>query len=71
MSETAPTDETVKPAPPVDPSLPSDDPEEEEDDGRARVIVPDHMKDDVRAFFSLNLLRSLTTNLDKNRHGRD
>lgn len=52
VSETAPTDETVRPAPPVDPKLPSEESEEEEDDGKARVIVPDHLKDDV----SLNYL---------------
>lgn len=53
MSETAPTDTTVKPAPPVDPELPSESEEqaplfnEEEDDGKAKVIVPEHMKNDV------------------------
>jgi len=49
VSETAPTDETVRPAPPVDPSLPLEDEEVplEEDDGKARVIVPEHMKDQV------------------------
>lgn len=56
VSETAPTDETVKPAPPVDPSLPTEEQimedamraiEEEADDGKAKVIVPDHLKDDV------------------------
>lgn len=47
VSEEAPTDTNVKPAPPVDPELPSGEPEEEEDDGKARVIVPDHLKDDV------------------------
>lgn len=47
VSEEAPTDTTVKPAPPVDPELPSEQPEEEEDDGKAKVIVPDHLKDDV------------------------
>ena len=44
VSETAPTDETVRPAPPVDPSLPLED---EEDDGKAKVILPDHLKDKV------------------------
>ena len=43
VSETAPTDETVRPAPPVDPSLPLED----EDDGKPKVILPDHMKDKV------------------------
>lgn len=53
VSETAPTDTTVKPAPPVDPELPTEEEQqmpffnEEEDDGKAKVIVPDHMKDDV------------------------
>ncbi|KAF8897518.1 Hsp90 protein-domain-containing protein [Infundibulicybe gibba] len=56
VSETAPTDTEVRPAPPVDPELPSDEPEpeqpfpyfnEEEDDGKARVIVADHLKNDV------------------------
>lgn len=53
MSETAPTDTTVKPAPPVDPELLTEEEQqmpffnEEEDDGKAKVIVPDHMKDDV------------------------
>lgn len=40
MSETAPTDTTVKPAPPVDPELPpnADEPEAEEfADGRGKV----------------------------------
>ncbi|PFH52710.1 hypothetical protein AMATHDRAFT_73847 [Amanita thiersii Skay4041] len=57
VSETAPTDETVKPAPPVAPDLPSEqefmddalsDLDDEEDDGQPRVILPDHMKDDVK-----------------------
>ncbi|TFK43547.1 Hsp90 protein-domain-containing protein [Crucibulum laeve] len=56
VSETAPTDETVKPAPPVDPELPTEDadapafdfPMDGEDDGKARVIVPDHMKNDIQ-----------------------
>ncbi|KAF5388243.1 hypothetical protein D9615_000400 [Tricholomella constricta] len=54
VSETAPTDETVKPAPPVDPELPSEEeqypimpPLDEEDDGKAKVIIPEHMKKDV------------------------
>ncbi|KAF8076368.1 heat shock protein Hsp90 [Lyophyllum atratum] len=55
VSETAPTDETVRPAPPVDPELPSEEEEQppafppldEEDDGKAKVIVPEHMKNDV------------------------
>ncbi|KAF8655303.1 hypothetical protein AX16_003200 [Volvariella volvacea WC 439] len=44
VSETAPTDTTVKPAPPVDPSL-SEENAEEEDDGKPKVILPDHLKD--------------------------
>lgn len=55
VSETAPTDETVKPAPPVDPSLPTEEELmedalkalDEEDDGKAKVILPDHLKDDI------------------------
>lgn len=54
VSETAPTDTTVKPAPPVDPELPTEEEEaqtplfkQEEDDGKAKVILPDHLKDDV------------------------
>lgn len=55
MSETAPTDETVRPAPPVDPSLPTAEElmeeafkvMEAEDDGKAKVIVPDHLKDEI------------------------
>ncbi|KAG6817393.1 hypothetical protein H0H87_009037 [Tephrocybe sp. NHM501043] len=54
VSETAPTDETVKPAPPVDPELPSDEeqtpilpPLEEEDDGKAKVILSEEMKKHV------------------------
>ncbi|KAG6919444.1 hypothetical protein DXG01_006327 [Tephrocybe rancida] len=54
VSETAPTDETVKPAPPVDPELPSEEeqtpimpPIEEEDDGKAKVIVPEEMRKHV------------------------
>lgn len=55
VSETAPTDETVKPAPPVDPSLPTEEELmedawkafDEQDDGKAKVILPDHLKDDI------------------------
>lgn len=53
VSETAPTDETVKPAPPVDPSLPTEEELMEEalkaleEDGKPKVIMPDHMKDDI------------------------
>ncbi|KAI0068699.1 HSP90-domain-containing protein [Artomyces pyxidatus] len=54
VSETAPTDTTVKPAPPVDPEILDEaayEPKpdipvipEEEDDGKARVIIPDDLK---------------------------
>jgi heat shock protein beta len=55
VSETAPTDETVRPAPPVDPTLPTQEElmeealqaMEDESDGKAKVIVPDHLKDDL------------------------
>lgn len=55
VSETAPTDTNVKPAPPVDPKLPGEEEEvpvaaaveEEEDDGKARVILPPELKDKV------------------------
>ena len=55
VSETAPTDETVKPAPPVDPELPAEEEpagstinfEDQQDDSRPQIIVPDDMKDKV------------------------
>ncbi|KAL9712700.1 hypothetical protein Ac2012v2_003937 [Leucoagaricus gongylophorus] len=55
VSETAPTDESVRPAPPVDPSMPTEEElmEEymkgldEEDDGKAKVVLPDHLKDQI------------------------
>jgi heat shock protein beta len=55
VSTTAKTDETVKPAPPVDREVASDKPADsqqapiftQEDDGKPRVILPDHMKDKV------------------------
>ncbi|KAI0036712.1 heat shock protein Hsp90 [Vararia minispora EC-137] len=50
VDEHAPTDTAVKPAPPVDPELQDEsfyEPEPEEDDGKAKVVVPDHLKDDV------------------------
>ena len=54
VSESATADETVRPAPPVDPSLPVDEEEQaqtplttEEDDGKPKVILPDHMKDKI------------------------
>lgn len=44
VSETAQTDATVKPAPPVDPEIP-----EPEDPlgGKPGIFLPDHIKDDV------------------------
>ncbi|KAL0949963.1 hypothetical protein HGRIS_009983 [Hohenbuehelia grisea] len=54
VSETAQADATVKPAPPVDPKLPTEEelnppppppPEEPEDDGKAKIVLPDHLKD--------------------------
>ncbi|KAJ7591081.1 Hsp90 protein-domain-containing protein [Mycena floridula] len=50
VSETAPTDTTVKPAPPVDPELPSEvDPEFMPPMSDVPgVQIPDHMKDDVK-----------------------
>lgn len=62
MSETAPTDTTVKPAPPVDPELPSEGadqqlpyipPVDQDDDGKAKVIIPEHLKNDVSFCLSL------------------
>jgi hypothetical protein len=52
VSETAPTDTTVKPAPPVDPELPSDQHVPPVEDGKAKVIIPEHMKNDV-SFLSI------------------
>ncbi|KAF8974761.1 Hsp90 protein-domain-containing protein [Flammula alnicola] len=47
VSETATVDETVKPAPPVESDLPEPVIKAEEDDGRARVILPDELKDQI------------------------
>ncbi|KAG6861602.1 hypothetical protein C0995_014509 [Termitomyces sp. Mi166 len=54
VSETTPTDETVKPAPPIDPELPLEEeqmpimpPLDEEDDGKAKVILSEEMKKHV------------------------
>ncbi|KAJ6613464.1 heat shock protein Hsp90 [Mycena sp. CBHHK59/15] len=49
VSETAPTDTTVKPAPPVDPELPSEAPDSgyEFVDDKPGIQLPDHMKDQV------------------------
>lgn len=57
VSETAPTDETVKPAPPVDPELPAEEEpaepainfEDQEGDSQPQIIIPDHLKDKVGA----------------------
>ncbi|TFK75925.1 HSP90-domain-containing protein [Pluteus cervinus] len=46
VSETAPTDDSVKPAPPVDPTMPESK-TEEEDDGKPKVILPDALKDKI------------------------
>ena len=59
VSETAPTDTNVKPAPPVDPVLLDESeyepkpeipeiPDLPEDDRPARVIVPDRLKDQIQ-----------------------
>ena len=62
MSETAPTDSTVKPAPPVDPELPAEEadqqplfmpPVDKDDDGKAKVILPEHLKNDVSSGYRL------------------
>lgn len=45
VSETAKTDDTVKPAPPVDPEI---EKEEEDDDNKPGIKLPDHMKDKVQ-----------------------
>lgn len=58
VSETAPTDESVKPAPPVDPKLPSDEESEgppvvfkdEAQDDKPQIILPDDLKDKESAF---------------------
>lgn len=49
VSEHAPTDDTVKPAPPVDPELPAFEElyQMPPEDGKAGVYVPPHMQDDV------------------------
>lgn len=55
VSETAQADSTVKPAPPVDPELPQDEPEPNpydfelpaDDDGKAKVILSDELKDQI------------------------
>jgi heat shock protein 90kDa beta len=59
VSETAPTDTTVKPAPPVDPVVldeseyePKPEPvvyePPEQDDGKPRVILSDEMKEKIQ-----------------------
>lgn len=53
VSETAKADSRVRPAPPIDPRIPEDDFEPEffdlpiGDDGKPKVILPDHMKDKI------------------------
>ncbi|KAJ3741155.1 Hsp90 protein-domain-containing protein [Lentinula detonsa] len=49
VSEHAPTDDTVKPAPPVDPELPAFEElyQMPPEDGKAGVYVPPHMQDDL------------------------
>ncbi|KAF5321366.1 hypothetical protein D9619_001109 [Psilocybe cf. subviscida] len=52
VSEAAKADDTVKPAPPVDPELPSEEEEIQpfsvhEDDGKPGVILPDDLKDKI------------------------
>ncbi|KAJ3810029.1 Hsp90 protein-domain-containing protein [Lentinula aff. lateritia] len=49
VSEHAPTDDTVKPAPPVDPELPAFEElyQMPSEDGKAGVYVPPHMQDDL------------------------
>ncbi|KAF8165360.1 Hsp90 protein-domain-containing protein [Crassisporium funariophilum] len=50
VSETATTDESVKPAPPIDPELPVNEPElpPVEDDGKPGVFLPDELKDQIQ-----------------------
>ncbi|KAJ8086604.1 hypothetical protein PM082_005427 [Marasmius tenuissimus] len=56
VSETAETPSDVKPAPPVDPNLPTEEELEEmpefpdlpEDDGKAKVILPPHLRDEMQ-----------------------
>lgn len=52
VSEAAKADDTVKPAPPVDPELPSEEEEIQpfsvhEYDGKPGVILPDDLKDKI------------------------
>ncbi|KAJ4478050.1 Hsp90 protein-domain-containing protein [Lentinula aciculospora] len=49
VSEHAPTDDTVKPAPPVDPELPAFEElyQMPPEDGKAGIYVPPHMQDDL------------------------
>ncbi|KAG7096977.1 hypothetical protein E1B28_004373 [Marasmius oreades] len=53
VSETAETPSDVKPAPPVDPNLPTEEEMEEpfelpeDDDGKAKVIVPPHLQGEM------------------------
>jgi len=70
VDELAPTDDTVKPAPPVDPELPSEEeltePDlswiDEEDDGKAKVVVAPHLRNDVSVYlYLLALIAHLST----------
>ncbi|KAF9259497.1 HSP90-domain-containing protein [Marasmius fiardii PR-910] len=52
VSETAEAPADVKPAPPVDPNLPTEEEMQEfempeDDDGKAKVIVPPHLRDEM------------------------
>jgi len=57
VSETAPTDTTVKPAPPVDPELPTEEfveplpempePVDQFADNKPGIVLPDHLKDQI------------------------
>ncbi|KAL0579543.1 hypothetical protein V5O48_002472 [Marasmius crinis-equi] len=55
VSETAETPSDVKPAPPIDPNLPTEEelqepmefPDLPEDDGKAKVILPPHLRDEM------------------------
>lgn len=67
VSEHARTDDSVKPAPPVDPELP---PIEElykmpPKEGEAGIYIPPHMQDDVCSFLvSLTILLLILLSLD-------
>ena len=46
VSESAKTDESVKPAPPVETEAPA--PSQFDDSDKPGIVLPDHMKDKVR-----------------------